>query len=284
MLFGKSLKLSGALLVIGLTALGEFGKTSAQTPNQNTGDESRTNAAKKSEPVNLQDSRATNRESTAENTGLLSADSAATAPTTPPYAVPAALQPKKPDKPTQLEKAYLDAFTILSRDNECSRVYGGPRAIAALNELVKQLRPTHLDREMGMRMRGPTTTIQVGSTGLTFRLFEKAEINLSGPFYRGNSLNEVHLPSIGRFPPNTREARVTVLLHELGHLVKGPEKQWVLPDDGNNPSLSRENTFRVLAACDKQIESVGKVSFKQELQRAVEATQTYESESLNAGP
>jgi hypothetical protein len=282
-LFGKSLTLSGALLVLGLATLGESAKTVAQTPNQNTADESRADAGKRSGAINLREVPLIFGEATADPRLASRYDTAVEA-TSRSYEVPAALPPRKRDKLTQLEKAYLDAFTILSQDNLCSRVYGGPRSIAALNELAKQLRPTYLGREMAIRMRGPTTTIRDGATGFTFRRFDKAEINLGGPFYRGNTLYDLHLPSIGGFPPNTREARVTVLLHELGHLVKGPDKQWVLPDDGHDPNLSRDNTYRVVVACGKQIESVTRLSSSQELQRAEGEVQQYESETLNAGP
>ena len=44
-------------------------------------------------------------------------------------------------KLNDLDKAYIDVFTILRDDNPCSRLYGGPAAIEALNELMRTLRP-----------------------------------------------------------------------------------------------------------------------------------------------
>jgi len=66
-----------------------------------------------------------------------------------------------PRRPTELEQAYLDSFSILKYENRCSAFYGGPSAIAALNELTKQIRPKHLDRRIGIRM----TVIGIRVTG-----------------------------------------------------------------------------------------------------------------------
>ena len=169
-------------------------------------------------------------------------------------------------KPSLIEKAYLDALTILKEDNSCSRFYGGSSAIGGLNGLVRRLTPTHLDRLIAVRMKGETSHVRDYLTGRAFRLFQKTEVNLSGPFFRGNtSLYEARIPFIGSFPPNTREARVTILLHELGHVLSTADKQWVLPDDGDDTSLSRKNTGRVIDACRYQITQVSHMSFEREL-------------------
>lgn len=161
-------------------------------------------------------------------------------------------------KPNELERAYLDAFSILVEETGCSSFLGGSGSIAALNELVKQLKPTYLSESVVVRMTGPITNYQSNLTGVSFRLFNKAEINLDGSFYRSRSSFTPRVPWVGEFPPNTRQARVTVLLHELGHLVQGADKLWVLPDDGNDPSLSRQNTKRILETCGKRIEAITK--------------------------
>src|ERR1700704_6658318 len=57
-------------------------------------------------------------------------------------------------KPTELEQAYLDSFSILKYKNSCSEFYGGSGVIAALNELTQQIKPTRLDRRIGIRMTG----------------------------------------------------------------------------------------------------------------------------------
>ena len=169
-------------------------------------------------------------------------------------------------KPTLVEKAYLDAYTILKEDNSCSRFYSGPSAISALNQLVRNLTPTYFNRAIALRMRGTTISVQDNRTGRYYRLFEKAEVNLNGAFYKGNSwVSGPRTPPIGYFQPNTREARVTILLHELGHLLTKPDKDWVLPDDGADPEISRQNTNRVIDACRDQIEALSHLSFEQEL-------------------
>lgn len=180
--------------------------------------------------------------------------------------VPVELLPVvNPQSPTPVEQAYLDGFSILRYENRCSQFYGGPLAINALNRLTEQLRPTRLDKRIGIRMQGNTTIITSAMTGFTFRLFDKAEINLEGPFYQGNMLpGHSRVPRIGPFEPNTREARVTTLMHELGHLVRKPDGQWVLPNDGSNWADSEENTRRVLDACGDQIRDLHNLSFEAE--------------------
>jgi hypothetical protein len=171
-----------------------------------------------------------------------------------------------PRSPTELEQAYLDSFSILKYENRCSEFYGGPSAIAALNELTKQIRPTHLDRRIGIRMTGESTIVVSALTGFTFRLFKKAEVNLDGPFYRGRTaFVRDRVPQIGPFEPNTREARVTTVLHELGHLIRGRDRQWLLPNDGESVGESEANTQRVLNVCGEQIRALHNVSFEEEL-------------------
>ncbi len=171
-----------------------------------------------------------------------------------------------PRKPTELERAYLDSFSILKSENSCSEFYGGPAAIAALNQLTQQIRPTHLDRRIGIRMTGESTIVTSMINHFTFRFFDKAEVNLDGPFYQGNIFaGRGRIPQIGPFEPNTREARVTVVLHELGHLIQKPDGQWVLPNDGNDFDQSQENTRRVVDVCGKQIKARRAISFEEEL-------------------
>jgi hypothetical protein len=179
---------------------------------------------------------------------------------------PAVLTAKDPRKFNDLDKAYLDAFVILREDNACSRLYGGPNAIEALDELVRMLRPTHIDRTIALRMSGPTTMIENGRTGFSFRLFEKAEVNLNGSFYRSNTYSNVRVPLVANYQPNTRKSRLALLLHELGHLVRGADRKWVLADDGQNADLSLRNTDYVVDVCRDQIESVTRMTVAQQLE------------------
>jgi len=169
-------------------------------------------------------------------------------------------------KLNDLDKAYLDAFTILREDNACSRLYGGPAAIEALNELMRKVRPAYLDKQIAVRMSGTTTMFRNGVTGFSYRMFEKAEINMEGSFYRSNTPTEHRIPSIANYQPNTRKTRVTLLLHELGHLVRGADKKWVLLDDGNNIDLSIKNTERIVDVCRDEIESVSRMTVMEQLE------------------
>jgi hypothetical protein len=170
-------------------------------------------------------------------------------------------------KLSEVEKSYLDTYHILRDDNTCSRFFGGPGAVQALNQLTQRLRPATLDRHIGIRMRGDTTSVLNYSTGFRYRMFETVEVNINGPFFQGNGLpGRSRISSVGSFLPNSREARVTLLLHELGHLIRKSDDQWVLRDDGHDSWLSAENTHRVIEACGKQIRELHRFSFEEELQ------------------
>jgi hypothetical protein len=167
---------------------------------------------------------------------------------------------------SEIDKAYLDAFTILRDDNACSRFFGGPNAIEALNELVRVVRPAYLDRHIAVRMSGTTTMYRNASTGFSFRMFDKAEINLQGSFYRGNTPTERQVPLTADYQPNTRKTRVALLLHELGHMVRGEDRKWVLSDDGNDLDLSVKNTERVVDVCRNEIAAVTRMTATEQLE------------------
>ena len=171
------------------------------------------------------------------------------------------LSSEDPGKFGPLDTAYLDAFTILRTENPCSSFFGGPLAITALNELVRQLKPRFLDKKIAIRMSGKTTLVESHLTGFRFRAFEKAEVNLDGLFFRAG-----RRPVVNGFQANTRETRVVVLLHELGHMVKNKDRQWVLPDDGSSPSLSVQNSETVVNVCKQEINSLAGMSHAQEFE------------------
>jgi len=182
--------------------------------------------------------------------------------------VPKALTTRDPGKLSLVDRAYLDAFTILNEDSSCSRFFGGRNAIAALNEMVERLKPRYFDHDIAIRMTGQTSTVQSHATGFTFRLFERMELNLAGSFFRAPSPSERHYTITPIYRPNSRETRVVVFLHELGHLVRGADNKWVLTDDGDDPSLSLDNTERVISACREQITSLAGLTAAQELEMA----------------
>jgi hypothetical protein len=131
------------------------------------------------------------------------------------------------------------------------------------------MKTTYIDARIAMRMSGPTMSVTSRKYDFSFRLFDKAELNLRGSFYHGNAFsNHETVPSIGSFLPNTREVRVTILLHELGHLVEKSHQTWLLPNDGNNQSLSHKNTLQIIAVCGEQIRQLHGTSFETELQAA----------------
>jgi hypothetical protein len=171
-----------------------------------------------------------------------------------PLPVPTPLQLSRANK--KYESAYKDTYNILSGKNSCSSFYGGPPvAVAVFHQLVGQLR-TEYDRDpsVGITMSTPVTNIDDRKTGYSYRLFAGAKLNSNGPFYRSKvPLSDKLIPGIGDFQADTREVRVLMLLHELGHLMKGPDQQWLLQDDGDDSLLSFKNTKAVEAHCAKQL-------------------------------
>ena len=164
----------------------------------------------------------------------------------------------KPRRPSSFNKAYSDAFNILMEDNQCSQFFGGALATRALDRLAAQLQQKPLpDTRIGVRMDGAVTNVTDASTGFSYRLFENATVNSNGPFFkRKRDPSEDFVPNVGSFAPNTREARVSILLHELAHLVRAPDRDWLIPDDGGNPEQSVKNTETIEANCGHQIRAL----------------------------
>lgn len=156
--------------------------------------------------------------------------------------------------------AYLDAFNILKDDNSCSRFFGGSAAsVEVLNKLASQMQKKRLsDRGIGLRMWGQFTHVKNVRTGFSYRLFDNAMVNTNGPFYSRFPFGaaSAQYQHVGRFPSYTREARVLMLLHELGHLIQGSNGHWLIPDDFNNYERNLENTMAVEARCKKQLRSL----------------------------
>ena len=158
---------------------------------------------------------------------------------------------------TPLERAYVDTAGILERHNGCSQFFRGTESRRVLDELVMRLREHSInDCRTGVRMSGLFEDYVDPESGVFYRLFAEAELNTAGPFYRSKVFPAQPLPNIGSFRPNTREARVLILLHELAHLIKGRDGTWLIPDDGGNPQLSRQNTSTVESKCGVQIRNL----------------------------
>jgi hypothetical protein len=108
-------------------------------------------------------------------------------------------------------------------------------------------------------MSGETVNIFNSITHREYRLFDKVSLNLNGPFYRRRFSNsEPSVPSVGTFDPDTKEVRVLILLHELGHLLKGITGNWLIPDDGNDSNQSRLNSLKIQKQCHEQLKALSK--------------------------
>ncbi len=53
-----------------------------------------------------------------------------------------------------------------------------------------------------------------------------------------------------------------MLLHELGHLIPGKDKNWLLPNDGGDAILSTRNSRTVENHCEEQISWVVRLTVK----------------------
>jgi hypothetical protein len=159
-----------------------------------------------------------------------------------------------------LGSAYYDTLSILSTANECSDFFGGSTAsVDIFNGLIGKVRWSYLQPSIGIRMSGAALSGFNQTTRTRYRLFDKVSINRNGPFYRRkNSPWELTVRGVGTFAPNTKEARVLMFLHELGHIVKGEGGNWLLPDDGGDEALSRDNTRKIEDVCGGQIRNLGK--------------------------
>jgi hypothetical protein len=159
-----------------------------------------------------------------------------------------------------LRTAYYDTLSILSTTNLCSDFFGGPEAsVEAFSQLIGRMRKDYLSGSIGVRMTGETTNMLNATTKKEYRLFEKVQVNAKGPFYRNSfPFSDTSFAHIGTFEPNTRQARVLIFLHELGHVVKGEDGEWLLPNDGNNDKVSQENTRRIQGICGDQIKGLDK--------------------------
>ena len=159
-----------------------------------------------------------------------------------------------------LGEAYYDTLAILTSNSECSEFFGGAdSSISIFNHLIERVRKDYLAVTIGIQMSGAVTNAFNARTKSRYRVFDKVSINANGPFYqRRYTDNQATVPRVGKYSPNTREARALMLLHELGHVVEGKAGNWLLPDDGHDQSLSRDNTERIQEICGDQIKTLAK--------------------------
>lgn len=160
-----------------------------------------------------------------------------------------------------LGSAYYDTLSILNVTSPCSDFFGGPSAaMEVFTGLMGRITRQYLSIGIGIRMSGPLTSVFNSETKTTYRLFDEVSINVNGPFYRRKSNNpDRAIHGIGSFLPDSREVRVLMFLHELGHLIKGPDGKWLLPDDGNNEDLSKANSQKIEGICGEQIRGLSRI-------------------------
>jgi hypothetical protein len=159
---------------------------------------------------------------------------------------------------SSLDRAYLDALQLLEQPGPCGFFFGGRDARVVLESLVVQMQESRLSNSrVGVRMSGQFTLHQAEAMGITYRMFETVELNTIGPFNRAKVFPaEPHVPGVGAFRPNTRQARVLILLHELAHLIRQSDGKWLIQDDGDSARLSRKNTKIVEERCGAQIRAL----------------------------
>lgn len=159
--------------------------------------------------------------------------------------------------------AYYDTLAILHSENRCSEFFGGNSVIDIFNRLIAKMHKDYFAPDIGIRMGGETENILNTQTNRRYRMFEKVELNGNGPFYKNTYSDSAQtLPGIGTYGPDTREARVLMLLHELGHTIKEDDGKWLLPNDGDDESLSRRNSLKVEKICGEEISKLGRVEGK----------------------
>ena len=158
-------------------------------------------------------------------------------------------------KDFSLKQTYGDVFKILAAENTCSSFYGGPAlATTVLNKLIVVVQRGQLAEFVSFQMTGRPRDVSDETTGASYRIFDKAIVNSEGAFYQRRFDPMQKRPrNVGSFAPGTRAARSLILMHELGHLIRGRNGSWLLPDDGSDSWQSKQNTARVERACAAQL-------------------------------
>ena len=163
-------------------------------------------------------------------------------------------------KDRALETAYWDTMRILGNTNRCSMFFGGSTAsVDVFSSFMGSLSKAYLPSGIGLKMSGDYVNVLNAQTLVRYRLFEKAALNAEGPFYkRKGSASTASMSGVGTYPPATREGRVLMLLHELGHLMRSSTGEWLLPDDGDRMAESLSNTRKIESVCGEQLRDIDK--------------------------
>ena len=116
------------------------------------------------------------------------------------------------------------------------------------------------NQRVAIEMSGPYSNVHNRRTGATYRRFEQVLVNTNGPLTLPPVMSSTSKHTVGRFRTGTREARALILLHEIGHLLQGPDGNWLLPNDGTSSEISIQNTNTVQSYCLKQLTALGKAN------------------------
>ncbi|MEO8433929.1 MAG: hypothetical protein ABI596_03475 [Pyrinomonadaceae bacterium] len=177
--------------------------------------------------------------------------------------------------------AYYDTISILSAKNNCSDFFGGPEAaVEVFNQMIGQVKKEYGSAGVAMEMSGSVSNVLNFRTKRQSRVFSKVKLNANGPFYRRRPNVEER---VGSYQPNTREARVLIFLHEMGHVVRGADGNWLLPNDGNDEALSKHNSNTIESICGDAINGLGTSAAATLLARRVKAEEQF-SKVLSASP
>jgi len=174
-----------------------------------------------------------------------------------PESAPVSIAPLA-SKDKVFASAYFDTLSILAANNACSDFFGGPEAAAnVFARLMGKAQKNSLPSIVAMHMTGRLVEVTDKRTNSRYRLFDRVMINSNGPFYRQRvPYSFAQIPGLGTFQANTKEVRVLMFLHELGHAIKGDDGNWLLPDDGKDDQLSRQNSQKIEEVCGEQIKAL----------------------------
>lgn len=156
--------------------------------------------------------------------------------------------------------ALADARRLLREGNSCSQFFGGSEAsLEVLAQLSAKLREEKLENpQIGIRMSGGYENVISLLKRFSYRIFDHSVVNTRGPFFSLGHDRDMRVSMVGSFHGDSREVRALMLLHELGHLIKGADGKWLLPDDAGDHRRGHLNTLTIERHCGKLIRQLRK--------------------------
>jgi hypothetical protein len=167
-----------------------------------------------------------------------------------------------------IEQARQRVIAILATENSCSVWFreedpgaaaifeslnffltDGPRNVVTFKSASGELFFKHPYSAGVQENAGLNATVFLNANGAFFTsVADILDRNFDGSLARYAGRRELR---VGPYAGNTLPARITTLLHELGHVIGR------LPDDSDELSgLSEQNTDRVLHACHAEIKAI----------------------------